>query len=362
MTLTLDLMIFSLQTGGGISVQWAEYLKRLIKTVTHEDLELKLLLPENQNTVLEKLVLPHQLVIKQSRVSSFMKYFPSFYRGNPNEILHMSYYRSYPFFRGKRVVTVHDFIHHYYMPPLKSKPHEHLKWLSLRSADVIVCVSEATKADMLRIYPDLARHDIRVITPAATAEDFYYEPSSSEAKEPYLIWVGGRAGYKNFSGGLVALRKARQTWPNLKLRVVGAPLDAAEEAEIASKGLQDAVIMEPRATQERLRGLYSGALALLYLSHYEGFGLPILEAQRCRCPVICLPTAAAKEVGQDSIFYISESMDEIPHILNLLSDPNQREAILEAGKTNEARYSWDRSYQKFYKLYRELGWSQAMPS
>ncbi|MNS43247.1 GDP-mannose:cellobiosyl-diphosphopolyprenol alpha-mannosyltransferase [compost metagenome] len=355
LTLTLDLAIFSLQKMGGISVVWREYLSRLLPLARKNALPLKILLPENENMAAQELEFPPDQTISLSPLKTLGKYLPSTYRGSRNEILHMSYYRSYPLFQGKKVVTVHDFVDHYCDGRLKKWLHGTLKYRSMKESDLILCISETTREDLLKFHPDLAGRDIRVIA-NAVGDEFYPDPSDQAPLPPYLLWVGGRAAYKNFSYALQLFQATRSKIPELVLVVVGPPFSKEERKEMATLGLQDCVQLEHHADQSKLRGLYSNALALLYLSRYEGFGIPVLEAQRCRCPVICLPIPAMQEVARDTALYLTEQDSDLSGLLTLLVEPESREHLISQGLKNVQRYSWSRSFEKLMEAYCDLGW------
>lgn len=358
--LTCDLSIFSLQRVGGISVVWGEYVSRLVAHAEAQGLRLKLWVPPNDNQVATTLLLPPPFVTPRPAVGKYGKFLPQGYRGGRSEILHMSYYHYYPLFMGKRVVTVHDFIHHFYGKGLQRDAHEALKLASLVSADVILCVSESAKQDMLTLHPRLARKDIRV-TPNAVSDAFTYAPDgfASDAP-PYLLWVGGRSGYKNFGAALPILAAWRRRVPGLQLRVVGPPLSDGEWAEARLGGVGEAIVVESQVSTERLRQLYSHARALVYTSLYEGFGLPILEAQRCHCPVICHPMAASREVGRDSVIYVDST--DGAETVDLLLDEAARAHWVALGLENARRYSWDQTFTQLRRVYQDLGWGEKRPN
>ena len=346
----IDLTIFSIQRIGGISVVWSEYLKRL----KSHDANLKYLLiyPKNNNRIASELNLNEYDVCAARPRGVISKYLPFLLVGNSNDILHTSYYQWYPFYRGAKIVTLHDFMHEIYAPFKSRILHNILKFLSLNSADVILCISESTKSDLKKIYPKIySKKDIRVIENSAS--DVFY-PDANLVKKTDFLWVAGRSGYKNFEYALKILGYLREHGKTYKLSVVGSELTDEEKKCAEHCGVLNQVEVYSNVSMDELRRMYSNALALLYLSKYEGFGLPILEAQKCLCPVVALKNPASMEVGKDSILYINnDSEQDISNIIEKLSDSQMQDKIVKDGLENSKRYDWNVSVKKLVDVYRE---------
>ncbi len=347
----LDLTIFSIQKVGGISVVWSEYLKRL--RAVGVDLEYLLLYPGNENRIASELDLSEYDVCTIKPRGVISKYLPFLLVGNRNDILHVSYYQWYPLYRGLKIVTLHDFMHEKYASFKSRILHNILKFLSLNSADVILCISEATKADLKIIYPNIyLKKDVRVIENAAS-DDFYFEAVSPVVKRNFL-WVAGRSGYKNFKYALSLLSYLKKRGELYRLSVVGSELTCEEKKCAEFYDVLDLVKVYSNVSVTELRVMYSNALALLYLSKYEGFGLPILEAQKCLCPVVALRNPASIEVGRDSILYIdNDNEKDIDNVIKKITDSWLRDRIVKDGMKNSRRYDWNTSVKKVVDVYME---------
>ncbi|MCF6252178.1 MAG: glycosyltransferase family 4 protein [Methylococcaceae bacterium] len=347
----LDLTIFSIQKMGGISVVWSEYLKRLNREGA--DLDYILLYPDNDNRIASETDLSNYNIHRVKPRTVVSKYLPFFLLGNKKDVLHTSYYQWYPFFRGTKIVTLHDFMHEKFAPFKSRILHNILKFISLRSADVILCISEATKNDLKEIYPGIfSKKDVRVIENSAN-DIFYPDIDYSEHNNDFL-WVAGRSGYKNFKYALNILHYLKKINKNYKLSVVGPVLTDDEIEYAKSLGVLSQIQTFSNVSMEKLRAMYSNALGLLYLSKYEGFGLPILEAQKCLCPVIALKNPASLEVGKDTLLYINdESEEEIMDIINKIENDKLREKVVTEGLKNTKRYNWDGSVTKLVDVYSE---------
>ena len=174
----LDLTIFSLQKIGGISVVWSEYLKRLRP---RSSLPVTLLMPDHDNAIAREINFSNYRVVRIRGRNLVTKYLPYLMRGRKSDVLHTSYYQWYPFFRGTKIVTLHDFVHEMYAPPTARLLHNSLKYLSLKSADTILCVSESTRNDLRRFYPAICRSKSVHVIENAASDQFY--PDSSEPKK-----------------------------------------------------------------------------------------------------------------------------------------------------------------------------------
>jgi len=347
----IDLTIFSIQKIGGISVVWAEYLKRL--KGRDNNLEFVLLYPENDNRIAKEIDLSKYSVQAIKSKNAITKYLPFLIVGNENDVLHTSYYQWCPLYRGVKVLTLHDFMHEKFSSFKSSILHDILKYLSLTSADVVLCISKATEDDFKDIYPKIhAKKDVRVIENAAS--DFFYSETDIENHNNNFLWVAGRGGYKNFDYALNIIAYLRRQGRDYNLFVVGVALNEAEKKYAKSIGVLDLITIFSDVGMDELRSMYSNALAFLYLSKYEGFGLPILEAQKCSCPVVALKNPASLEVGSDSILYINNDAEhEVLNILETVVNLEERKKIIDKGVINASRYSWKNSVDKLIKVYQD---------
>ncbi len=345
----IDLTIFSIQKVGGISVVWSEYLKRL-KSCS-EDINYLLINPDNNNVIADKLDLSGYNVRNVKSRGVISKYLPFLMVGNKKDVLHTSYYQWYPFYLGTKIVTLHDFMHEKFAP-LKSKIlHNVLKFLSLNSADIIICISEATMQDLKEIYPRIyKKKDVRVIENAAS-DDFYPDEGSTIISNQFL-WVAGRSGYKNFSYAIKILGYLKLQGRIYNLSVVGPELTDKEISFANKVGVLGQIKVCENVSMDELRNMYSCALAFLYLSKYEGFGLPIIEAQKCLCPVVALKNPASLEVGGNSILYLVDDEEQkMLKIIEVIENGASRAKLVKKGLENSRRYDWDESVKKLVNVY-----------
>lgn len=238
------------------------------------------------------------------------------------------------------VVTIHDMIPELFPTDFQVNPH-FLKDYHVRNADAIVCVSETTKSDLLKFYPGL---DVPiVVTPLGVSHEF--EPSEDTSVGDYFLYVGTRAEpYKNFT--LFAQAAATVIrGKSLKLKLVGGgPITADEAVFLRSLGILDQ-IEHTRPSSNELVKLYQNAIALVFPTRYEGFGLPTLEAMASGCPAILGMTPALQEVAGDAGIYFSEyTVDSLAEAMRLVvDDPAARSRARERGLARAEEFSWSRT-------------------
>ncbi|MFK2288109.1 glycosyltransferase family 4 protein [Bacteroides fragilis] len=224
----------------------------------------------------------------------------------------------------------------------------------MSKSNFIICISENTKRDLLKFLPDINETKIRVIH-NGVSDDYFPIKEREELELPfeletYMLFVGSREKYKNFELAVKAVACNR-----LKLVIVGAPL-LAEELDFLQTELGQSNFMEMgRVSNEELNCLYNGAMALLYPSEYEGFGIPVLEAQRAGCPVIAYNASSIPEIIGDTPLLLDVlSIESITKCFNVLKIKKEREDIIYKGIENAKRFTWDRMYEQVIALYKEV--------
>ena len=357
--LYFDLRIFGMQPFGGISTQWAAVLRRIEPRFAGFDVTL--LLPNaRSNIALREVSTEGFDVIPAAPIGPYRKYLPNSLVGAPDDVLHPSYYAWYPRFRGRRVVTVHDFNYELHPNPVIRFAHQRLLHDSVIRGDLIFCVSEFTRGELRKRYPRLDPARI-LVTPNGT--DLRYE-TSGDGTGDYLLWVGGRGPTKRFDDALRFLALLPEdTSAKTRLVVVGQPFSDRERQRITEEDLWDRIDLRPRASPAVLTRLYGDAIALLYLSAHEGFGIPIIEAQACGCPVVARSIPVSREVGGESPLYLEDITTEtVAGAWHRLRHPDSRQKMISVGRTNCTRYSWDDTVRTMVAAYSSLGNGGAHPA
>lgn len=249
------------------------------------------------------------------------------FRATAPAVFHSSYFRVLPQEGVYNVTTVHDLTYHFYRHGLAKKVHLWEEERALKNSEAVICVSENTKRDLLKFYPWVKEENIYVVY-NGVGDEFY--PIKSVEKKGYLLFIGNsQVAYKRFD---VAQEVAKRT--GLELRTAS------------------------NLTREQLNMMYNEAVCLLYPSDYEGFGIPILEAQKAGCPVIAQNTSSIPEVignggimvPHDTTARMAEAMAD--KVRELLSQPTQ--PIIEEGMQNAKRFSWDKTYAQTKQVYEDI--------
>ena len=137
-----------------------------------------------------------------------------------------------------------------------------------------------------------------------------------------------------------------------QLICTGQAFTEAEQAEIQSLGLTTHVQAVGNVSPTTLAALYRQAHCLLYPSIHEGFGLPLIEAMDCACPVVCCDVSCMPEIaGEAALLVAAEAPDAIAKALIQLQEPEIRTSKIAQGLTRSAQFSWDTSAERHMKLY-----------
>lgn len=282
-------------------------------------------------------------------------------RSERDAIWHSTYYTEPKSWHGFRVVTVYDMIHER-LPNLFGEPMDERarqeKRRCIQHADLVVCISESTRQDVMEIC-GLDPAGIHVVPPAHSAG--FRPPEMSDCRVPdsipfpFLLYVGSRSPYKNFGG----LLRAYSTWAHreeVSLAVVGRPWSTSERNQLADAGVEDLVHQCSEVDDEGLCQLYGLAAALVYPSLYEGFGIPLLEAMACGCPIIASHIPSTVEVAGDLPVYfeISDGVEGIQAAFDSALTRGKDEELVEWGLEAVKGFSWDRSASQMLDLYRSL--------
>ena len=273
------------------------------------------------------------------------------------DIIHETYYSPVPVGRGKtRVVTVYDMIHELYSSKFKIFDNGiETKRKSILNADHIICISMTTKKDLMKIY-NIKDELISVTYLGTSLNNHNFVPLIFDNfHKPYILYIGNRRYYKNFNILLNAFNML-----NLKkdfdLVCFGGGRFLKEEM-LEFKNLKlESSIRHIEGHDELLRTYYKNASIFVYPSFYEGFGLPILEAMGNDCAVIASNAGSIPEIaGSAAMFFSPDKVDELCYCLKqIISNNNIREEYIKRGKERIKLFSWDKTAQETYEVYKKV--------
>jgi len=351
MKIILDNIVFSLQKAGGISIVW----KELIERVLHSNFSYNFIEFEGcQNNIFRKGInIPaEKIVLKKSFLISIKRYFNFRSKEKSPYIFHSSYFRYSKDSQAVNITTVHDFTYEYFYSGFHKWVHCRQKYAAIRHSDYIICVSQNTKQDLLKFLPETNPDKILVIYNGVGAD---YCVSSEDEKHAirckygnYALFVGFRSVYKNFRNAVLAVKKS-----DLNLVIVGGELTKEERIFLQEELGENRFFALTRIPNSKLSKLYSAAYCLLYVSLYEGFGIPVIEAQKSGCPVITLNTPSIVEIiGNQQLVVQENNIEKIVEKINSLKNSELRQQIIVQGIENSKKYTWDNMYQQVSEVYK----------
>lgn len=265
------------------------------------------------------------------------------------------------------VLTVHDLIFHHLPEHHKPLNRWYLTWtlpLYCRRADHVIAVSEATRQDLLTIYR-LPPEKVSVVYeapaphfhPALAAEQDRVR-SAYGLPDRYLLYVGTIEPRKNLTRLLAAWATLYHAGEAPPLVIVGKRgwLSDGFFAALEASPARDGVIMTGYVDDADLPALYSAAVAFVFPSLYEGFGLPPLEAMACGTPVACAASPPLPEIVGDAAltFNPTDVAAMADALCRIVADADLREELREHGLTRAATFSWDRAAQVTRVVYTRL--------
>lgn len=255
--------------------------------------------------------------------------------------------------KTKTVITVHDLIDEIYDPRGMKCPRAIERRKALDRADGIICVSEITKKDLLKFYPDVDPLRVVVIYNGNDIQNI--KPAPVEVKEPYLLYVGAReAGYKNFNVILEFLSSSDAFSDYSLVCFGGGQFSSAERKVITDLNLNNRVLHDGGA-DSKLVAYYKQAFALIYPSKYEGFGIPSVEAMSLGCPVVCSSAPPMPEVnGAGVLYFPPDDAEEMGRQLAEIKDREKRNRLVELGKQRAALFSWRKTCEETFAFYEQV--------
>ncbi len=266
----------------------------------------------------------------------------------------------------KKVVTIHDLIvwRYPHLFPLFDRNVYRTKMRhSCKIADIVVAASEQTKRD-LQEFLHVPEQKIRVVY--QSCDPIFWKPVTDEAKadvrsryqlpEHYLICVGTIERRKNQASVVDALAKLPE---ELHLVIVGGHRTNYYDTvcgTIKRLGLENRVHILDKAQFADFPSLYANADMSMYVSEFEGFGIPVLESMCCDTPVITSNVSSMPEVAGDAAFYVDprDVADIAAKALQLYSDENLRLQLVEKGREQRQKFATEVISRQMVDLYKEL--------
>lgn len=282
------------------------------------------------------------------------------------DLFHCLYSNHPLFFKGVQMVTIHDLkyvLHPEFMGSkgkLKSIYLKNLMRHAAKHCQKLIAVSESTRNDLLKVFPRMSGLPERtqVVYEAATVSMKTNQEiiRKFELDRPYFLYLGELRPHKNVGRVIQAFMQFKaQVSPDADIRLIvaGKP---HKSFVMHADARRDDIIFTGYVKDDDAYTLYSNALAYCLPSLYEGFGLPILEAMKCGCPVITSDFSSTAEVAGDAGVLVDPlSVDAIADAMTkVYTDEAFRKELIEKGYAREKEFSWAEAAEQTLAIYREV--------
>ncbi len=269
------------------------------------------------------------------------------YRLHP-DLVHFPHFNKPIFYFGKSVVTIHDLIKHYSKGKDTTTKNIFLYWPKywlyiiltklVIEHNAIIVPTNYWRQHLLTHF-QLKPQNI-ITTYEAVDPSFLNSSQITQKTENYLLYTGNLYPHKN----IVVVLKALKKLPDISLKIISQPNIFLTRTKLLSKklGVENQVEFLGFVNDNDFKTLYHHALAYVFPSLMEGFGLPGLEAQALGCPVICSHASCLPEVYEDSALYFqpNNSNDLVSKIKQLKTSPSLRKEMIAKGFSQVKKYSW----------------------
>jgi glycosyltransferase involved in cell wall biosynthesis len=350
MKLVVDGVCFQL-TYSGIARLWSSILPRLTR---YPDLDIALLDRGNCPSFdgIEKVEFPSYKLTANTAAGSFV--IEKYCRQLGADVFSSTYYTT-PL-STPSVLIVYDMIPEVLGFNLDGRMWKE-KELAISFASYCVCISANTRSDLNRLYPATIARSI-VAHNGVEHETFQPRDRTQVDKfkrlfdiaKPYFLLVGSRAqghGYKNGAH----LFNAARGMHDMEFEILCVGGEKTIDPDVLAGLPPNISARRIDLADDELACAYSGAEALVFPSLYEGFGMPVIEAMACACPVITTRYGSLAEIaGEAAVFVSGHDESEMRSAMRAVREREHRARLIEMGLQRAARYNWDIMARSFYGL------------
>jgi glycosyltransferase involved in cell wall biosynthesis len=261
----------------------------------------------------------------------------------------------------KVVATIHDLIPWVWKGPgyRGQRVLRHWQFSRLKYIDFGICVSTATKNDVTQL--SIVSGDKLAVVYNGLNRSFrsaLLTQQHQNLPSKYLLYVGGFDERKNLLHLFLAFKELRKCYQDLELYLAGDP--GPDQRRVRRWLERAGPSIEPKflgqVGEKELVELYSNAICLAFPSLYEGFGLVLVEAMACGCPVVAYKNSAIPEVAGDSALLANNNdLEEFTESIGkLISDNELRNQLITRGKQRAANFTWEKCAKETCKIYQML--------
>ncbi len=349
--------IFEKQKYGGIS----RYFVNLVQSFS-KDKEIKPLIVcpiyknlylNNTSSNLKKGFFFEKKIPFTGKLIKLINYYGSnkYYDELKPHIYHQTYYEiTNSRIKCPKFITVYDLYHEIYNKDNNFRP----KKDSLNNADHIMCISNSTKEDLINLY---SINPEKITVSHLGCDHVRINSKNQENYVPFLLFVGSRKQYKNFDFFLKSISLSKKILNDFEIIFYGGGNFEKEEIRLINElKISFKKIKNIQGDDDQLYHLYNRASALVFPSAHEGFGLPIVEAMKAKCPVICSNIPVFREVAGDAaeFFDLKEPRNLLDAVQNVVYSESKRKELVNNGNKRIELFSWNKcadttkyAYKKF---------------
>jgi glycosyltransferase involved in cell wall biosynthesis len=354
MKILFDNEIFAIQKYGGISRYFAEIIKHL-KNDSSLQIKIPILCSPNQYLrEIKSLFIPyknqHSTIFAKINLATNVLALKS----NNFDLAHFTYFNKLflPHIKDKPcVITIHDM-----SPELHGSSDENKKVLA-HHAHKIIAVSQNTKNDILKFY-DIPQDKIEVIHHGSSFDNSTLKTIKPCTKlfKNYFLYVGYRGGIKNFTRFIMGTAPILKNNKWLGVVCAGSWNFTKKEKQLFKELEITKQIIQIPVTDCELKFLYKNALAFIFPSLYEGFGIPVLEAFSCKCPTLLHYGSSFPEIAGDAALYFDgTNINSISNSLEkIITDKNLRESLIKKGNKQNQNFSWKKAAEQTKLVYKSI--------
>ncbi|MBU1217146.1 glycosyltransferase family 4 protein [bacterium] len=362
MKILYDHQTFTLQNYGGISRYFFELIRYFNKS-KDTDIDVSLLfsnnhyisdkrdinhiqfLPNNEFRGKQRLMLLINKIISIIRIKKqhFDLFHPTYY-----DPYFLKYIDQKPF-----VLTVYDMTHEKFSEMfLSNDPTTQNKRTLCEKASKIISISQSTKNDLIELF-GIEESKIEVIYLGNSMVLDNTVDLDNTVPKKYILFVGSRSSYKNFDTFIKSASLLLREHSDLSLVCVGGGKFSNQEISLFEKLNIKNKVFQYNLKDKLLAQFYAKALMFVFPSLYEGFGIPILEAFACRCPLLCSNTSSLPEIAGDGAEYFNPYSEESIYnaMKKILENDEQRESLIKNGTQRLKSFSWEQTAKQTKEVY-----------
>ncbi len=359
MKILFDHQIFFLQKYGGISNYFFNLIKLLNKKKIRNKIYAPLYINKYINELKSKNIFGININLNIFKINFFLNniFFKKYLTYYKPDIVHLTYYNNFDLAdkSKKYILTVYDMIHEEYSKNFKKDKTSMQKLKICNKVDHIIAISKNTKKKLIKFF-GIRPKKISVVYLGGNHMQ-KIKPLKIDIKKKFILYVGSRAGYKNFENLIKAYNLNNKIKKDYDLIVFGGEKITNQELDRYKKKFLNIDNIHFIQSNDRvLKYLFMRASLFVYPSLQEGFGIPPLEALNNNCPVACSNIPVLKEILGNSCYYFEpNNIKNLNHTIKKILYSNRiREKLLKSSDKIKKKFTWEKCALKTIDVYKKV--------